>query len=128
MSYFPTNLKQFKKNRDSEYMMVITSVLEPDIFGPVPAPRTFTFLNVNRCRLPAGSLQGMNSYVDFTNQKSIVNPSSVGLLFVVQDAIIFLNKCKNLHKKLGCTGAAGEKIQNSSGSKGPKKPGSGSTT
>ena len=68
--------------------MLITIVVEPDIFGAAPAPRTFTFLNVDRCRLPAGSLQGMNSYVDFTNQKSIVNPSSVDLLFVKQDAII----------------------------------------
>ena len=42
----------------------------------------------------------MNSYVDFTNQKSIVNPSSVGLLFVVQDAIILMNKCKIYIKNL----------------------------
>ena len=103
--------------------MVITSVVEPDIFGPALAPRTFTFLNVNRCRLPAGSLQGMNSYVDFTNQKSIVNPSSVGLLFVVQDAIILMNKCKNLHKKLRCTGAgAGEKFKTAPAPEGPKSP------
>ena len=57
--------------------MVITSVVELGVFEQAPSPRTFTFLNVDKCRLPAGSLQGMNSYVDFTNQKSIINPSSV---------------------------------------------------
>ena len=64
--------------------------MEPDIFGP--APRTFTFLNVNRCRLPAASVQGMNSYIDFTNQKSIPSKS------VLRRLAIRYARCNNTNE------------------------------
>jgi len=71
----------------------------------------------------------MNSYVDFTNQKSIVNPSSVLAIWCARCNIINEKNTRMDKKNFVLLEPEPEKnIQNGSGSKGPKKPGSGSTT
>ena len=67
----------------------------------------------------------MNGYVDFTNKKSIVNLSSV--------LAIWCARCNDINEKMQELTTKkilepDKKIQNGSGPRGPKQPGSGSTT